>query len=695
MALFPTRFFKDRADWLIWTGIFLYSLFFLFFLLQSLGALSLWMDEGFHYLAAKGILGHGYPLFPSGHVYYKAIFYTYVLAFFSLIFGLNAFSLRLVSLLSFLALLPVTYLICKKFFTKGIALLSVLLLSLSIWQVEYARAALYFAPLQLFYFLSLYFFYLGYFEEKKKYRYLALVFFLLTPLIHQLGEGVWFCFPALLLLRGAKRFFKKDVLISFSITSVFYALIQLQEFFFWKVGYVYERTDTSVRGLISYFFSGFSLSYFKEFYRSFPKMSLIVAGGFFLYLGSRVFKNREKDSSPNSFSQNWFYLNLSLLFPLLFLGFFRTHIQPRYLAQLYPLFVILFLICLYQSAPILIQVLVSPFYSLKKNSVRSVLSVGLFLLLVIFLIEGVGPRKVSRIIHRKYGDPIEADIITRSGRFEHYDHKSVGEYARHFLQKDDLVIAIHVVFQYIYTGRVDYWLWTGGPGTWDAWEKTPEGWKDFYVGARWINSLTDLQKVIDENPDRRIWVITCPSILKPEHIRPEIANFIRNDSNKLVFRGKDGMSEVYLWHEKESKLAGVSHTFEAEWFPVSPGRIEFSADASKECALLLSRSKKEARPFAVNLSELYQAGRYRCVLRLKTDDSRAGERLLGMAVIHGKKEKEIRSFFIRGGDFRENQKYEDFDFYFYLNSEGSLQFNFLFTGQANLWFDYLDVVPIK
>jgi len=690
-----TRFFKAKIDLLIWIGIAIYVLFLFFFLVQSLGTLSLWMDEGFHYLAAKGILEHGYPLFPSGHVYYKAIFYTYGLAFFSLIYGLNVFSLRLVSLLAFLALLPVTYLISKKFFTKGIALLSTLLLSLSIWQVEYARAALYFAPLQLFYLLSLYFFYLGYFEERKKYKYLALVFFLLTPLIHQLGEGIWFCFAALLLLRGARRFFKKDVLISFSIISVFYVLIQLQEFFFWKVGYVYERTDTSVRGLINYFFSGFSLSYFKEFYRSFPKMSLIVLAGFFLYLGSQFLKNREKDSLPDSFSQGWFYLNLSLLFPLLFLGFFRTHIQPRYLAQLYPLFLILFLICLYQSAPILIQVLVSPFYSLKKDSVRSILSVGLFLLLVIFLTEGVGPQKVSRIVHRKYGDPIEADIITRSGRFEHYDHKSVGEYARHFLQKDDLVIAIHVVFQYIYAGRVDYWLWTGGPGTWDAWEKTPEGWKDFYVGAKWVNNLTDLQKVIDENPNRRIWIITCPSILRPDHIRPEIANFIKSDSSKLVFRGKDGMSEVYLWHEKEPKLTGVSHTFQAEWFPVSPGRIEFSADASKECALLLSRSRKEAKPFIVNLNQAYPPGRYRCILRLKTKDSRGGEGLLGVAVMPGKKEKEIRSFFVRGSDFRENQKYQDFNFDFFLNSEDSLKFKFLFTGQANLWFDYLDVVPIK
>jgi hypothetical protein len=30
-------------------------------------------------------------------------------------------------------------------------------------------------------------------------------------------------------------------------------------------------------------------------------------------------------------------LYLCLLFPILFLGFFRTHVHPRYLYQLYPL----------------------------------------------------------------------------------------------------------------------------------------------------------------------------------------------------------------------------------------------------------------------------------------------------------------------------------------------------------------------
>ena len=56
-------------------------------------------------------------------------------------------------------------------------------------------------------------------------------------------------------------------------------------------------------------------------------------------------------------------------------------------------------------------------------------------------------------------------------------------------KKDDIVIAMHMVFQYIYAGKVNYWLWTGGPGTWDGWEKINGEYRDVYLGIKWINNL--------------------------------------------------------------------------------------------------------------------------------------------------------------------------------------------------------------
>jgi 4-amino-4-deoxy-L-arabinose transferase-like glycosyltransferase len=683
-------------DLILWAAVAVLTLAAVLALIQRIGSLALWMDEGFHWLAARGILDHGYPLFPSGHVYYKAILYTYTLALSCLIFGLNAFGLRIVSVLAFAGLLPVAFLTVKKFFGRGVAAIAVLGLAFSAWQVEFGRAALYFAPLQLAYLACLYFFYKGYFEEDAKARRWALVLFLAIPLIHQLGVGVWFCFPALLLIRGAKRFFRKDVLVPLAAVSLFYVAVQLQEFFFWQVGYVYERTDQSLRGLVNYFISGFSLSYFKEFFKSFPLMSLVVAAGFFLCLGVRLrAEDDEKRAGGGMFGVPWLYLNFGLLFPVLFLGFFRTHVQPRYLAQLYPVFLILFVVGLFALAAVLIDLLVAPFVSFKTGGLRKAAAGGLAVLLFVLLAEGIGVGRVERILRRRYGDPITTDIITRSGRFSHYDHRGIGSFVRRFLASDDIVIAVHVVFGYIYAGRVDYWLWTGGPGTWDAWEKTAEGWKDFYVGARWINTLDDLKKIVENNPGKRVWLIASPSLDNPAHIRQEVADFVRSDPGRLVFRGRDGMSGVYLWHDAKGEFAGPSRTIEAEWIPEPPGRIVFAADASRQAALLLDKKRmKRPAAFEAGLPDPLPAGRYELVIRCKTDEVGILEKILGISLQAGKEKAEVRAFTVAGSDFEGPGLYKEFNWDFFLKREEPLILKFLFTGRAALTLDYLDIRPV-
>jgi len=683
-------------DLILWAAVAVLTLAAVLALIQRIGSLALWMDEGFHWLAARGILDHGYPLFPSGHVYYKAILYTYTLALSCLIFGLNAFGLRIVSVLAFAGLLPVAFLTVKKFFGRGVAAIAVLGLAFSAWQVEFGRAALYFAPLQLAYLACLYFFYKGYFEEDAKARRWALVLFLAIPLIHQLGVGVWFCFPALLLIRGAKRFFRKDVLVPLAAVSLFYVAVQLQEFFFWQVGYVYERTDQSLRGLVNYFISGFSLSYFKEFFKSFPLMSLVVAAGFFLCLGVRLrAEDDEKRAGGGMFGVPWLYLNFGLLFPVLFLGFFRTHVQPRYLAQLYPVFLILFVVGLFALAAVLIDLLVAPFVSFKTGGLRKAAAGGLAVLLFVLLAEGIGVGRVERILRRRYGDPITTDIITRSGRFEHYDNEGVGTFVRRFLAPEDIVIAIHVVFGRIYAGRVDYWLWTGGPGTWDAWEKTAEGWKDFYVGARWINTLDDLKKIVENNPGKRVWLIASPSLDNPAHIRQEVADFVRSDPGRLVFRGRDGMSGVYLWHDAKGEFAGPSRTIEAEWIPEPPGRIVFAADASRQAALLLDKKRmKRPAAFEAGLPDPLPAGRYELVIRCKTDEVGILEKILGISLQAGKEKAEVRAFTVAGSDFEGPGLYKEFNWDFFLKREEPLILKFLFTGRAALTLDYLDIRPV-
>jgi hypothetical protein len=650
------------------------------------------MDEGFYYLATQKILELGYPLFPSGHIYYKAILYAYVSALFTKTFGFTVFNLRLISVLCTVALIPLIYLFGKRLFDRMVGLGAAVVFSLGVWVAEYGRVDLYFAPLQLVTFAGFYFFYRGFFEEKNRYKALATAIFLLAPLVHQLGMSVWFCYPAFFLVKGMKRFFRKDVLLSFSLTSVFYVLVQLHEYFFWEVGYVYAKTDLNLRGMIQYFFASFSLEYFYEFYRSFPRMSLVILAGILLLLLTWLRERKAKKLLAVSPSRNWIFVYLCLVLPVVFLGFFRTHVQPRYLYQLYPLFVLLYAVALFRLAQVLIELLMMP-YARKKTSGLRVAAAVLCVCLLFLTADGVGVGKVKRIVEREYGDPIGTDIIYRSGRHQHYDHRGPGEYVRHFLQKDDLVVAIHVVFQHIYAGRVDYWLWSGGPGTWDAWEETPEGWKDFYIGARWINNLEDLKQVLEKNPRKRIWIIASPSILRRDHIHENIARFLKGDREKLVFRGKDGMSEVYLWNDTAKYLTGPAPTMEGEWIPALFGKTVFEEDASRGSAFYVSKWKDGNRLSDYTTEQTFPPGRYSVSLRLKVEDFEDKDRLFGIAFLSAPKGDQVASCIVSADMVRKSTGYRVYEFDYYQRKESQLYLKFLFTGRGNVWVDYVDIEP--
>ncbi len=335
---------SSRIDLLLWIALGLGLAAWVVLMLRNLGYLSLWMDEGFHYLAAQGINQHGYPLFPSGHIYYKVALYTYVLAFFSRIFGFTAATLRAVSVFCVAGVIGLAYGVGKRSFSRTIGAWPPSCWP-SVWEVEDARLALYFAPTQLLYLAGLYLFYQGFILDRKKFRPWATVVFILIPWVHQLGMGLIFCYAALVVMKGLKRFFKKDVLISFGLVTLAYLGDQLHEFFVWQVGYVYEKTDSSLAGMLHYFFSSFNFDYFKEFFVAFPAMTLVVFGGVFLYLGARLGKSGPDETEaghPISTSRSGCFFLFSS-------SASSGRMSSRATSPLYPLFVLLFLAGLRQG----------------------------------------------------------------------------------------------------------------------------------------------------------------------------------------------------------------------------------------------------------------------------------------------------------------------------------------------------------
>jgi hypothetical protein len=547
--------------------------------------------------------------------------------------------------------------------------------------VENARLVLYFAPTQLMYLAGLYLFYQGFILDRKKFRPWSTLVFILIPWVHQLGMGLIFCYASLVVMKGLKRFFKKDVLVSFGLVTLAYLGVQLMEFFVWQVGYVYEKTDSSLGGLIRYFFSSFNLDYFKEFFVVYPAMTLVVLGGIFLYLGTRLGRGGADDDRARS---PYLYLVLGLIFPLLFFGVFRTHVQPRYLAQLYPAFIFLFLAGLRPAATAVADLVIAPFVSLPLRA-RKAAGMVLFLGAVALLTEGVGLGRTLAVVNRRYRQPIETEVITRSGRLAQEDNANTGLYVKNFLQPDDIVIAIHVVFEKIYAGRVDYWLWSGGPGTWDAWEKTPEGWKDFYVGARWLNNLADLRKVIEGHPGRRVWLIGSTSLVRRDHIDQPIADYLEMNKDKVVFRGWDGISQVYLWNDAGGMLTAGRHTSEGEWLPARWGTVAYGPEFSKQAAMTWAPGRPDELIYEI--PGTFKAGRYRLRLRARAEGG-SGE-AFAAAVLSAETGERLRTVRVpAGGDV-----WSEPEISFALREGDRPNLRIQVTGTSRVSLDWMDVVP--
>jgi 4-amino-4-deoxy-L-arabinose transferase-like glycosyltransferase len=184
--------------------------------MKHLDRLSLWMDEGFYVLAAQQILHHGYPLYPSGHILFKGILYSYLLALFGWLFGPSALTFRLISVFASVLGLPLFYLLARKIVSPALALLGTFILAFSTWETECARTAIYFPLLQLIYLACLYFFHLTYLEEKKKYLWPTVILFILAPHIHQLAMGTFFSFLAFFFIFGFLAFSLNRCLLSFT-----------------------------------------------------------------------------------------------------------------------------------------------------------------------------------------------------------------------------------------------------------------------------------------------------------------------------------------------------------------------------------------------------------------------------------------------------------------------------------------------
>lgn len=140
----------------------------IYFRFKGLGTWPLAVDEYYFIKSVENILKYGIPQFEHGGFYTRGIIQQYLTAG-NLLLGFNAeFGGRVIPVLCNLLALPALYMIGKKISGETVAAWTVILFSLSLWEVEMARFLRMYAPFQTLFIWYCYFLYKALIESDKK-----------------------------------------------------------------------------------------------------------------------------------------------------------------------------------------------------------------------------------------------------------------------------------------------------------------------------------------------------------------------------------------------------------------------------------------------------------------------------------------------------------------------------------------------
>ncbi|MCG8603376.1 glycosyltransferase family 39 protein, partial [bacterium] len=128
----------------------------------NLGGPSIWVDELNHLYAGKSLLEHGQPSLPSGELYPRALIYSELVSYSFRLLGIGELSLRLPSAVFGIFCLLLAFYVTKRFFGSLPALLTVLFMAISPFEIGWSRLSRMYTLFQFLFLLTIYAFYLGF-----------------------------------------------------------------------------------------------------------------------------------------------------------------------------------------------------------------------------------------------------------------------------------------------------------------------------------------------------------------------------------------------------------------------------------------------------------------------------------------------------------------------------------------------------
>jgi hypothetical protein len=157
-----------------------------------------WQDELSSYYAARDIMVHGIPAFPSGFIYPKGELFSYLLAFVMSIFGTNTpIVTRSISMVLFLASLPIFYVVGCRLFNRRVAWFATTMLAFSPYTMIWSRQTRMYEQAQFMVIIIVGVLYWA-IQKRNKTRpiYITLLCILIAYFSH---EEVFITFPALVI----------------------------------------------------------------------------------------------------------------------------------------------------------------------------------------------------------------------------------------------------------------------------------------------------------------------------------------------------------------------------------------------------------------------------------------------------------------------------------------------------------------
>jgi hypothetical protein len=115
---------------------------------KGLGKWPFGIDEFYISRSIDNVLRTGLPKFLCGGYYNRGVLYQYIVALLRLVGLSPEFAGRFVTAVSSVAVLPAAYILGRRVHGRGVGLLVVIILALSVWEIEMARFARMYAPFQ-------------------------------------------------------------------------------------------------------------------------------------------------------------------------------------------------------------------------------------------------------------------------------------------------------------------------------------------------------------------------------------------------------------------------------------------------------------------------------------------------------------------------------------------------------------------